>query len=81
MHKNGLSICHIQYLLDNIDTLKHCEIAQYIGCARGVVGSLCKEMGIYREPIRDPVVPRVREPGEIKRFTAQVRQMLCESFI
>jgi hypothetical protein len=80
MHKNGLSICHIQYLIDNINTLKHREIAQYIGCARGVVGSLCKEMGIYREPIRDPV-PRVRETGEVKRFTPQVRMILCESFI
>ena len=80
MHKNGLTICDIQYLIDNIHTLKHREIAQYIGCARGSIGDLCREMGIYREPIRDPV-PRVREPGEVKRFTPQVRMMLCESFI
>lgn len=69
-----LTICSIQFIVDNHRKMKHHEITQYIGSPTNTVGKICREMGIYREYEPKPEPVPVTKPKEVNRFTAAVRE-------
>jgi DNA-binding MarR family transcriptional regulator len=80
-YSSGLTICQMQYIIDNHSKMSQAKIAHKLNYSQGSISRIYAQMGIFGQVIKAEPKPEPEiKPRIIRHFTPEAKAMLFKDY-